>query len=432
MKAVAQETGLNPITIRTWEQRYGLPRPQRTEGGHRQYTQRDIEIFKWLIACQKKGLSIRHAAETWHSLEAQGQDPLSLAAKPQQKLTSVQLQTTPSNQLDELREQWIAACMAFEREAAEALLTQAFSYFPAEIVCTELLQKGIAQIGEGWYRGDVTVQQEHFATALAVRRLEALVAATSQPLHSERILIFCAPDDYHVFSPLLLTFLLLRRGWDVLYLGANVPTETLNKTVAQIAPKLVIISAQQLRAAANLLDVAKLLQEQNVMIGYGGLIFNYTPDLRQYMPGHFLGESLGIALNQIETLLTMAEAPTLPPTITSSDTYQKALEEFISRRAIIESHVWGTFIANNRSIDHLMQINADFSLTLLAALRLGSMELLGQDSTWINDLLISYRPPQDFIDDYLFAYYQAAKIHLSESANLITDWLHTLVADLDP
>ena len=46
IKAVVLETGLKPPTIRAWERRYGLPSPQRTEGGHRQYTQRDIDTLK--------------------------------------------------------------------------------------------------------------------------------------------------------------------------------------------------------------------------------------------------------------------------------------------------------------------------------------------------------------------------------------------------
>jgi DNA-binding transcriptional MerR regulator len=43
LKAVVQETGLKPDTLRAWERRYGQPQPQRTLGGHRLYSQQDIE-----------------------------------------------------------------------------------------------------------------------------------------------------------------------------------------------------------------------------------------------------------------------------------------------------------------------------------------------------------------------------------------------------
>ncbi len=429
MKAVVQETGLNPMTIRTWENRYDLPRPHRTEGGHRQYTQRDIEIFRWLIARQDEGISIRHAAETWHALEAEGKDPLLSVAEENEEIPTDEILFASDNQLDRLREQWIAVCLAFDRSAAEQILTQAFTYFPAEVVCIELLQKGVAQIGAGWYRGDVTVQQEHFATGLAVRRLEMLVAGIPQPLRSERILVFCAPEDHHVFSPLLLTFLLLRKGWDVIYLGANIPMDALKKTVAQVKPTLVVIAAQQLHSAANLLDTAKLLQEQDVTVGYGGTVFNNIPMLRQHIPGHFLGTTLQIALQRIESLVTVKEKSKSPTTVIDSDLHHQALQEFSARRTMIESHVWGIFNAENKPVKQLMQINADFAQTIMAALRLGNMELLGQNEGWVADLLVSYRPSPEFLHDYLVAYHQAARIHLTESGKLIVDWLTALIVE---
>ena len=61
--------------------------------------------------------------------------------------------------------------MNFDEQQAERIITQAFGLFSVERVCLDVLQKGLAVIGEGWYAGHVTVQQEHFASALAIRRL---------------------------------------------------------------------------------------------------------------------------------------------------------------------------------------------------------------------------------------------------------------------
>jgi DNA-binding transcriptional MerR regulator len=67
LKAVIQETGLKPDTLRAWERRYGLPSPKRTPGGHRLYSGRDIDMLKWLIARQEEGLSISRAVELWRA-----------------------------------------------------------------------------------------------------------------------------------------------------------------------------------------------------------------------------------------------------------------------------------------------------------------------------------------------------------------------------
>ena len=76
LKVVIRETGLKPDTLRAWERRYGLPDPQRTEGGHRLYTRRDIDMLKWLMARQNEGVSISRAVSLWQGLVAEGKDPL--------------------------------------------------------------------------------------------------------------------------------------------------------------------------------------------------------------------------------------------------------------------------------------------------------------------------------------------------------------------
>ena len=65
-----------PDTLRAWERRYGLPQPKRTAGGHRLYSQRDIDTLKWLVARQNEGMSISRAVELWNRLKEEGQDPL--------------------------------------------------------------------------------------------------------------------------------------------------------------------------------------------------------------------------------------------------------------------------------------------------------------------------------------------------------------------
>ena len=45
LKVVLKETGIAADTLRAWERRYGLPMPQRSAGGHRLYSQRDIETI---------------------------------------------------------------------------------------------------------------------------------------------------------------------------------------------------------------------------------------------------------------------------------------------------------------------------------------------------------------------------------------------------
>ena len=158
------------------------------------------------------------------------------------------------------------------------------------------MQRGLHEIGEGWFNGHVTVQQEHFASALALQRVQALLLASPPPTRSERILVGCSPEDHHTFSALMIALMLRRHGWDALYLGANVPVVQMERTIESTHPDLVIMSAQLLNTAANLLEMARLLQERRIPLAYGGRIFNNIPAIRQRIPGHFLGCKLILKL----------------------------------------------------------------------------------------------------------------------------------------
>ena len=49
---VALLCDINPVTLRAWQRRYGLLKPQRTDGGHRLFNDADIdrirEIKSWI------------------------------------------------------------------------------------------------------------------------------------------------------------------------------------------------------------------------------------------------------------------------------------------------------------------------------------------------------------------------------------------------
>jgi len=172
LKVVLKETGLTADALRAWERRYGLPVPQRSAGGHRLYSQRDIETIKWLIKRQTEGLSISRAVDLWKEQLASGTDPLAGSVQTGPLATpTVPAQYAFDTTMDALRAHWIEACLNFSEATSEQVLNQAFSMFPVEKVCIDILQAGMSEIGNLWYENRASVQQEHFASSLAIRRL---------------------------------------------------------------------------------------------------------------------------------------------------------------------------------------------------------------------------------------------------------------------
>jgi MerR family transcriptional regulator, light-induced transcriptional regulator len=419
LKAVLKETGITADTLRAWERRYGLPMPERTPGRHRLYSHYDIETVKWLMARQAQGLSISHAVEMWKDQIASGADPLAAAVST---TSSQPIHLAPETSLDVIRSHWLAACLNFDEADAEQALNQAFAIFPLEAVCTEVLQRGLAEIGMQWYENKSSVQQEHFASALAMRRLDALVSAAPAPTREQTILVGCPADEWHTFTPLLLTLRLRRRGFNVIYLGANVPETQFVETISTIGADLTVLVAQQLITAAALKQIAHRLTVHNAQVGFGGRIYNLQPALIHRTNGHYLGATLDVSIEEIQALVTR---PTKSPAVEEpSQEFVTALEHFKSHRQQIEVTLFQAISRSKfipKAIDTSTQFLGD---NIIAALQLGDLSLIDGEIDWVKSLLKSNNIPEQALGMYMQLYANAVLQNIDGAGKPVTDWLN--------
>jgi DNA-binding transcriptional MerR regulator len=422
IKAAAMETGLKPDTIRAWERRYGIPLPNRTQGGHRLYSPRDIATLKWLGDRKDEGLSISRAVNLWRSLESEGQDPLTAPqyVRPTQYGLPIQ-----GVSIDSLRDGWVEACINFDQQAADQILNQAFALYPVEFVVLELLIKGLATIGEDWYRGQIIVQQEHFASELTIRRLESLITASPHPTMPEHILVICPPEEQHIVSALLITLFLRRIGRDALFLGANVPLARLGRTVQNTRPRLVIVISQQLFTAASSLQVAQLLMEYDIPIAFGGRIYNLIPGLRHRIPGTFLGETLDRVPSIVNQLLEYK--PPTPVIEPSSQEYPLVLQDFRNRQLWIEAKVQQQMTVSGITSRHLEIANTNLARNIIAALTLGDISFLRSDLEWVRGLLEYQGIPTQIFNNFIRYYAEVVASELDDRGSLIANYLLQLV-----
>lgn len=426
LKAVVQETGLKPDTLRAWERRYGLPEPRRTASGHRIYSQRDIDILKWLIERQDEGLSISRAVALWRRLLDEGTDPVDSAERPGETmepshgLTAVPVSLPTGGRAPELRKAWVAACLSFDEQQAEKVLSEAFSLFAPETVCIEILQHGLADIGEGWEAGRITAQQEHFASSLAMQRLQALLSNTPPPIRPERVIVGCAPGEEHVFSAMLLSLMLRRKGWHVIYLGASIPMHNLENTIASARPTLVILTAQQMHTAATLQHMAEVLYNAKIPMAYGGRIFNQVPDICNYIAGHFLGSGFDTAIQNFEQIILSPRIQPAKQHITIAQEY--ALARFQEQRGAIETAVWHEMRHQGMDDAAIESANAHIGSTIVAALQLCQTSYLSEDAAWLHSLLVNHHGVSpEMVQQYTDTYMNALCQHAPEYGPFITD-----------
>lgn len=303
IKAVEQATGVAASTLRVWERRYNVPTPNRNDTGYRLYAERDIATVTWLKSQLDEGLSISQAVARLESLRASGEEPVvtlgpSQAPRPEQGLRSMPI----------LQDALVAALLEFKASRADDVLAEAFALYPVETVALSLMQPTLVEIGEGWHRGDVTVAQEHFASAHLRQKLDNLF---NQALHhsngrARTILCACARGEMHEMGILLVALFLRRRGYTVIYLGQNVPEDELIGAAQQLRPALVLVSASTEETVGHLRQVAQRLAElpePRPRLGYGGRIFHLNHELQASIPGEYLGDDAQATVDRVAQLL---------------------------------------------------------------------------------------------------------------------------------
>ncbi len=167
LNLILQETGLKADTIRAWERRYKLPLPARSEGGHRLYSDYDLSTLKWLVARQNEGMRISQAVNYWMDLVNSGNDPLQQDKPPARQVDSLVQMDDDIDTLEDLQEKWIEYCLGYDEPHAEQILSLAFAQFPLETVLTAVILPSIEKVGQLWYQGEATVQQEHFISEIS-------------------------------------------------------------------------------------------------------------------------------------------------------------------------------------------------------------------------------------------------------------------------
>lgn len=417
IQVVLRETGLKADALRVWEKRYGLPNPARSEGGHRLYSEYDIELVKWLQARKKEGVSISKAVKLFQDMEEQGENPL-LAHSPESVGNPVS-----GRQLDEIRNDFVQACRNFNENQAEAMLSQAFALYPAESVGVELMQKSLAEIGSAWFENELTIAQEHFASNLIIRKLNAVLAAAPAPTRSEKILIANPTHERHIFSGLLISLILRNRGWGVIQLGANLPAEEILAAVESTKPKAVILIAMQLLTAANLVEVASQLAQAGLRVGFGGLAFQRFEGLELVTPGIYLGDSLAQIGERVEALL---KAP-VSDSVASISFDKELLASFQENRGHIDANLLRAFGTDEKVVTFVTLANEQFGNDIAAAIRLGDLDYLNQEIRWVKELLAKRTGVNPPLPEYLKAYHDQVVTHLGPGGKGLANWLRGAV-----
>ncbi|MCB1021279.1 MAG: MerR family transcriptional regulator [Acidobacteria bacterium] len=244
MRTISRMTELSPALLRAWERRHGLLQPLRGSGGHRMYTDEDLQILLRVRELIRQGRSIGEIAVVGREAllrQSDGRAPERPGGSPPKP------EKLGPRTLGELRahsEEIVAAALELDQRRIDRALDEAFALVSPEAVIFEVIEPATRAIGDLWAAGKCSVASEHVATGAFVHRLLKLVESAS-PARAERrpVIVSCFPDEYHQLGALIVAYRLSRHGLRVSYMGAALPFDDLESACDLLHPSAVLLSA---------------------------------------------------------------------------------------------------------------------------------------------------------------------------------------------
>jgi DNA-binding transcriptional MerR regulator/methylmalonyl-CoA mutase cobalamin-binding subunit len=236
---VSKRSGVKSDLVRAWERRYQAVTPTRTAGGHRVYTDQDIARLKLLNQATGHGHSISQIAQ--FSL-----DELKKLLQQEDAYSQISHTALMTGDKKFLAEDYIEKCyatvLAFDARALESHFENAIVELGSEAFIEELLTPLLTRIGERWKTGELRPIHEHM-TSSVIRSLTYILRNNNpSPDNAPRMIVSTPIGQLHELGALLAAIMAELNGWQVTYLGANLPAEEIAAAVKYTHAKAVTIS----------------------------------------------------------------------------------------------------------------------------------------------------------------------------------------------
>jgi len=305
---VARMTNVTMATLRAWERRYDFPDSERTAGGHRLYSEKDVMRLRWVKERIDEGMQTAQAINALRHQEQTGKlIPMGDVPPPPIEVVS---EKHSGNHIPVYQQQLVQTLLDRNLTKADVILGEALAVSSPEDLILEVIGPALANIGEAWEEGQINIATEHLATNYLRQRLLMWMVSGPPPKSVNPIVLACAPNEWHEGSLLMLGALLRRRRWPVAYLGQAVPLPDLAGFVHDLHPSMIVTIAMTENSASELVDwphwLPEVAQSGKPGFAYGGRIFVQQPEWRLRMAGTYLGDNFQTGLNNLERLLVQS------------------------------------------------------------------------------------------------------------------------------
>ena len=226
--AVSSRLGVTASTLRTWERRYGVGPSFRTQGGHRRYTESDINRVAVMRGLLSRGVSAKDAARVARSLAAE--DLVELGDENAEPVSGPQAE-----------ENFLSAMMTGARTELSELYADALRQTPVTSAWRDVLAPALRRMTTESASGAMPADAASAASELLVRELNALVAFERVPDTGHTQVLFARSLPAVEAIPLLvLEAALLQAGLTTHTVGPELDGRAVAALATRLRPDILV------------------------------------------------------------------------------------------------------------------------------------------------------------------------------------------------
>ena len=270
IKDIETLTGIKSHTIRIWEKRYGILKPERTSTKIRTYSDTDLTTILNVAILNKNGWKISRIAEI-----------------PEEERKGKVLALQAGSKGDIYFEKMLLALIELDEASFEEAIDHLVIKYGLETTFTEHLIQFLERIGIMWVTGTINPGQEHFISHLIRQKLISETAKLAIPKPSSpKVLLFLPEHEWHELSLLFYHFILRSKGVHSFYLGQSLPYDSIIDCVERLNPMAIVSSiltaADETYYVSLFKKMRKDLGELPIYVG-GQQAKNYKDKLKKYI-----------------------------------------------------------------------------------------------------------------------------------------------------